>query len=145
MPLKTDTLDEPQLNLTPMIDVVFLLIIFFMVGARFTEEAHDQQFDVELPKASPVHSMSREPDPMVIAVRQNGAIFLNQQETSLPALLRELKAARATYANQAVLIRGDGKGNYQSIVDIMNVCHQAQIHRFSLAFQPVETGSSTSP
>ena len=67
MPLKTDSLEDPQLNLTPMIDVVFLLIIFFMVGARFTEEAHDQKFDVELPTASPVQAMSQQPDPLVIS------------------------------------------------------------------------------
>ncbi|MFN9041619.1 MAG: ExbD/TolR family protein, partial [Planctomyces sp.] len=53
MPLKTENLEDPILNLTPMIDVVFLLIIFFMVGARFTEEANDQKFDVQLPTAAP--------------------------------------------------------------------------------------------
>ena len=49
MPLKTDTLDLPPLNLTPMIDVLLVLVIFFVVAARFTEEAQHQQFDVELP------------------------------------------------------------------------------------------------
>lgn len=45
MPIKTDSLEEPQLNLTPMIDVVFLLIIFFMVGARFTEDEQPEVRD----------------------------------------------------------------------------------------------------
>ena len=80
MPLKTDTLEEPVLNLTPMIDVVFLLIIFFMVGARFTEEAHDQQYDVELPTASAVQTMSRAPDPLVITVYRSGRISIKNQD-----------------------------------------------------------------
>ena len=141
MPLKSDTLEEPQLNLTPMIDVVFLLIIFFMVGARFTEEAHDQKFDVELPTASPVQTMSRLPDPLVISVTRTGKINLKDREISPEDLLKELKAAKDAYADQAVLIRGDGEGTYQAVIDAMNACHQAQIKKFSLAFQPMTVTS----
>lgn len=141
MPLKSDTLEEPQLNLTPMIDVVFLLIIFFMVGARFTEEAHDQKFDVELPTASPVQTMSRLPDPLVISVTRTGKINLKDRELSPEGLLQELKAAKDAYADQAVLIRGDGEGTYQAVIDAMNACHQAQIKKFSLAFQPMTVTS----
>ena len=145
MPLKTNTLEEPQLNLTPMIDVVFLLIIFFMVGARFTEEAHDQQFDVELPTASPLQTMSRQPDPLVISVARTGRMMLNNRDVPMEQLLAELKSAKEAFADQAVLIRGDGEGNYQAVVDVMNACHQAQIKKFSLAFQPLEVGASKSP
>jgi biopolymer transport protein ExbD len=145
MPLKTDTLEEPQLNLTPMIDVVFLLIIFFMVGARFTEEAHDQQFDIELPTATPVQVMSRQPDPLVISVARTGKIMLKQRELTPEQLLAELESAKKAYADQAVLIRGDGAGDYQGIVDVMNACHQAQIKKFSLAFQPLEVTSPPNP
>ncbi|MEI7701619.1 MAG: biopolymer transporter ExbD, partial [Planctomycetia bacterium] len=74
MPLKTETPEEPSLNLTPMIDVVFLLIIFFLVGARFTKTADEQQFDVDLPTAAPVQTLSREPDPLIITVRRDGQI-----------------------------------------------------------------------
>ena len=145
MPLKTDTLEEPQLNLTPMIDVVFLLIIFFMVGARFTEESHDQQFDVELPSASAVQTMSRTPDPLVITVYRSGRIQLKNRDLNQTELVQELKAAKDAYADQAVLIRGDGEGQYQAVIDVMNACYQVQIKKFSLAFQPLKTGSSGSP
>jgi biopolymer transport protein ExbD len=145
MPLKTDTLEEPMLNLTPMIDVVFLLIIFFMVGARFTEETHDQQFDVELPTASAVQAMSREPDPLIITVYRTGRILINNRELDLAQLVQELKAAKEAYADQTVLIKGDGEGQYQSIVDVMNACHQVQIKKFSLAFQPLDTRPSGAP
>ncbi|MFO0975632.1 MAG: biopolymer transporter ExbD [Planctomycetaceae bacterium] len=145
MPLKTDTLEEPTLNLTPMIDVVFLLIIFFMVGARFTEEAHDQQFDVELPTAAPVQIMSRAPDPLIVAVDRSGNISFKDQQLTQAQLLTQLVAAKNAYADQAVLIRGDGDGSYQAVIDVMSLCHQAQIKKFSLAFQPLENGKSSSP
>lgn len=145
MPLKTETLQEPVLNLTPMIDVVFLLIIFFMVGARFTEESHDQQFDVELPSAAAVQSMSRAPDPLVVTVYRSGRITIKDRDFDQNQLVQELASAKAAYADQAVLIRGDGQGQYQAVIDVMNACHQVQIKKFSLAFQPLETGSSSSP
>ena len=89
MPIKTDSLEEPQLNLTPMIDVVFLLIIFFMVGARFTEEANDQKFEIELPTAAPVQVMSRTPDALVVVVAKNGTMTMRKKELSPEQLLQE--------------------------------------------------------
>ena len=53
MPLKgADRTEESAINLTPMIDIVFLLIIFFLVGARFTEQ--ERQYDIQLPSSSEI-------------------------------------------------------------------------------------------
>lgn len=136
MPLRTDSLDEPSLNLTPMIDIVFLLIIFFMVGTRFSEI--EQQFDVQLPTARPMETLSRQPDPLILNVARSGAVALNGQALTWDELTSQLAAARQAWADQPVLIRGDGEGTYQAIIDVMNLCHELQIHRFSLAFQPVD-------
>ena len=141
MPLKSETPDLPPLNLTPMIDVLLVLVIFFVVAARFTEEAQSQQFDVELPTASPVQAMSRQPDPLVVSVGRSGRINFNNRDLTLEQLQAELRKAKEVYADQAVLIRGDGEGQYQAVVDVMNACHQIQIKRFSLAFQPMETAT----
>lgn len=140
MPLRTDSLDEPQLNLTPMIDIVFLLIIFFMVGTRFSEI--EQQYDVELPTAAPIEAQSSRPDAIVLNVTRSGEVAIGGNELTLDELRTRLEAARKAYAEQAVLIRGDGEGIYQAVIDVMNVCHQAQIHRFSLAFQPESAGGT---
>ncbi|MFM7920505.1 MAG: ExbD/TolR family protein, partial [Planctomycetaceae bacterium] len=48
--------------------------------------------------------------------------------------------ARSAWSGQTVIIRGDGAGSYQSVIDIMSLCHQLQITRFSLAFQPESDG-----
>ena len=52
------------------------------------------------------------------------------------SLRTALEEARQAWAGQTVIIRGDGEGSYQSVVDVMSLCHQLQITRFSLAFQP---------
>ncbi len=136
MPLRTESLDEPSLNLTPMIDIVFLLIIFFMVGTRFSEI--EQQYDVELPTAAPMEMLSQQPDPMILTVSRSGAMAVNGKPMSLEQVREELTAAKKAWADQPVLIRGDGDGTYQAIIDVMNLCHSVQIRKFSLAFQPVE-------
>ena len=135
MPLRTESLEEPQLNLTPMIDIVFLLIIFFMVGTRFSEI--EQQYDIELPTAASVEPMTSRPDAMVLNVARSGDVTISGEQITLEDLENRLVAARTAYAEQSVLIRGDGEGIYQGVIDVMDICHRAKIHRFSLAFQPI--------
>lgn len=131
MPLKTDVVDEPDLNLTPMIDIVFLLIIFFMVGTQFTEM--ERQFEIELPTVSDAQPLTSLPDEIVINVADTGDLTVNGQRRSLEELERALKSARQNYADQAVLIRGEGDGPYQHVMNVLAVCHRAKISVVSLA------------
>ena len=140
MPLRTESLEEPQLNLTPMIDIVFLLIIFFMVGTRFSEI--EQQYDIELPTASAVQPMTSRPDALVLNVARSGTVAMNGVALDMAELQTKLEEAREKYPDQAVLIRGDGEGIYQSVIDVMDTCHRAKIQKFSLAFQPQSSGGS---
>lgn len=135
MPLRTDSLEEPQLNLTPMIDIVFLLIIFFMVGTRFSEI--EQQFDVDLPSASAIEPMSASPDPLVVTVTRTGDLSIASETVSTEELEQRLATAKEAFTGQVVLIRGDGEGTYQSIIDLMDLCNRLEL-KFSLAFQPKE-------
>lgn len=135
MPLRTDSLEEPQLNLTPMIDIVFLLIIFFMVGTRFSEI--EQQFDVDLPSASSIEPMSASPDPLIVTVARTGELSISGEVVSAEELEQNLAAAKEAFKGQVVLIRGDGEGTYQSIIDVMDLCNRVEL-KFSLAFQPKE-------
>jgi biopolymer transport protein ExbD len=131
MPLKTDTIEEPNLNLTPMIDIVFLLIIFFMVGTRFTEA--EREFDIELPTVTDAQPLTTMPDEIVVSVTNDGRYLLRDEERTLEELKSALTAARENFADQAVLIRGDGQGPYQYVMDVLAVCHSAKITNVSLA------------
>jgi biopolymer transport protein ExbD len=136
MPLKIAALDEPQLNLTPMIDVVFNLIIFFMVGTRFADL--ERQFDVQLPRVSAAQPLTNLPDEIVVNVYRDGRVVVNRDPMTIAQLETTLRAARERYADQAVLVRGDGQGIYQSVIDVLGACQRAGIRHFSLAaqFQP---------
>ena len=131
MPLKTDTIEEPNLNLTPMIDIVFLLIIFFMVGTRFTEM--ERQFDIQLPTVSDALPLTTLPDEITINVSDSGEVVVNGTSQNLEQLEAALVEAQSGYAAQAVVIRGEGKGPYQNVVDVLAVCRRAKISNVSLA------------
>ena len=140
MPLKSAALEEPMLNLTPMIDVVFNLIIFFMVGTQFADM--ERQFDVQLPKVSTAQPQTSLPDEIVINVYASGKIVMGNDTLTLVQLGERLAAAHQNYSEQAVLVRGDGASAYQHIMNVLAVCHEAKITNFSLATQIREDASS---
>jgi biopolymer transport protein ExbD len=138
MPLKTDTIEEPNLNLTPMIDIVFLLIIFFMVGTRFAEM--ERQYDIELPSVSQAQPLTTLPDDITINVRRSGEIVVNGTPKTLDELKSDLIAASDNYQDQAVLVRGEGQGPYQHVIDVVAACKEAKIRVISLAYRMEDKG-----
>lgn len=131
MPLKTESAEEPSLNLTPMIDVVFLLIIFFMVGTQFAQQ--ERQFDVQLPTVSDAPPLTGRPDPITINVPADGTIRVDDRTLTVPELAALLEKAKANYADQAVIVRGAGAVRYQHVAEVLAVCHQAGIRIVSQA------------
>ena len=131
MPLKTDIIEDSTLNLTPMVDIVFLLIIFFMVGTQFAEQ--ERQFDIELPTVAEVQPLTNMPDEMIINVSKEGTIVVSGEQLTMEQLETRLIAARKNYRNQAVTIRGDANGKYQLVMDVLAVCNRSQIRSISLA------------
>ena len=133
MPLKLEPLEEPYLNMTPMVDVVLNLLIFFMLGTTFAQE--ERQFDIQLPRVGHAQPLTAPPDEIVVNVFADGRIMVDKQTLSPADLQEQLADAQARYADQAVLIRGDGKGSYQTIMDVLSICQNAGIHNYSLATQ----------
>ena len=147
MPLKTDTVEEPVLNLTPMIDIVFLLIIFFMVGSEFTKKRADAEghYQIQLPTVTEVRPLTDLPDPIVIDVPEKGKMRFSggpqnaKQEPcdreELTKLLDEAKRIdrQRKFTKRAIIIRGDGDGKYRRVFDVMGICKRAKFTNVSLA------------
>ncbi|MBX3451849.1 MAG: biopolymer transporter ExbD [Planctomycetaceae bacterium] len=131
MPLKTQPLDEPGLNLTSMLDVVMLLIIFFMVGTQFSQE--ERSYDIEVPTVADLVAMTDQPDELIVNVAADGSIEFRQQPASIESLEAELAKAIANFPNQAVIIRGDRASVYQAVMDVMSACRRAGVRNISLA------------
>ena len=133
MPLKTDTIEEPNLNLTPMIDIVFLLIIFFMVGTQFSEM--ERSIDVKLPRVATAAPLTSGPDEITVNVLTDGTAMVNNKVLTLTELEDALVKAKDAYADQAVVIRGPGNDPYQLVMDVLAIANRANISKVSLAYQ----------
>lgn len=131
MPIKTPDLEEPQLILTPMVDIVMLIMIFFMVSTEFRRI--ENQYEIKLPKVMEAQPLTALPDELVVNVQSDGTIRLGAEQKTLDELEVELTAARQRYADQVVVIRGDGEGPYQHVMTILNICKRARINNIQLA------------
>ena len=120
----------PTLNLTPMIDVVFLLIIFFLVATTFYRT--ELEMTVDLPEASETQAISEPTGEIVINVLADGPILVKGKEMTLEALGSLLAEASEADPDQAVIIRGDGESRHETIVRVMDACVGASITRVSI-------------
>jgi len=134
MPLKTSELEEPTINLTSMLDVVMLLIIFFMLSTQFREE--ELQYDVKLPTVADATALTGQPDEIVVNVAVDGTITVRTKAVDLTELEAVMRLAFEKFAGQGVIIRGDGAGAYQNVMDVMSACRRAGIKNLSLAHRP---------
>ncbi len=125
MPLKTHIDEQPSINLTPMIDVVFLLIIFFMVGTKFTEL--ERKLGLEVPQVADVKALTPAPERRVVNVYHDGRIELDRQPVTLPELVERLAAAQREYADLGVLVRGDAEGTFQNVASVLGACREAGV------------------
>ncbi len=134
MPLKTHHDDLPSLNLTPMIDIVFLLIIFFMVGTTFSQM--DAHIDLQIPEVSDSGTLTAPPERRVVEVHRDGRITLDDQVIRLDELVRHLAYARSQYADLGVLVRGDARGAFQGVAEVLHACKQAGIRELGISVRP---------
>ncbi len=126
MPLKTSHGEElPAVNLTPMIDVVFLLIIFFMVGTQFTES--ERQIGVKLPGAGQLTAMVRPPHRREVAVKADGSIVLDGQLVTSAQLTQRLSEMLASYPELQVVVRADGDAKHQHVVAVYDSANRAGV------------------
>jgi biopolymer transport protein ExbD len=133
MPLKTTMDEAPVLNLTPMIDVLFNILIFFLVGTTFAEAELDMQ--VKVPKVSDKLTLSAAPERRIVNVYQDGSVSLDDQPMTLDQLTQELSAAHAQYADLGVTVRGDGTGPFQNVANALSAVRLAGISDMGIAVQ----------
>jgi len=135
MPLKTHLDEQPTLNLTPMIDIVFLLIIFFMVGTKFTEL--ERKIGLQVPEVADRGALTAAPERKVVNIFRDGTISLDEKPVTLEQLSAELATARSQYADLGVLIRGDAEGRFQNVAEVLNACKQADIRELGISVRLV--------
>ena len=125
--------EEPEVNITPLIDIVFLLLIFFMVSTTFKQ---DFEVSIELPEAS---SDTRIEDKSVeISIDAKGEFYVNHQKlinTQQSTLKRALEKAAGKGRGMPVIISADGKTPHQAVIAAMDAARQLGFNRVTFATQ----------
>jgi biopolymer transport protein ExbD len=130
MPIKTHRDEMPTMNLTSMIDVVFLLLIFFMVATRFSEM--ERRIALEVPQVKEGGALTPAPESKVVDVYRDGTLTLDRQNVTLDELVARLTDARRQYAGLGVLVRGDAQGPFQHVANVLNACKQAGVPELAI-------------
>lgn len=133
MPLKTSQDDQIQLNLTPMIDVVFLLIIFFMVATKFTEI--DRSIELELPKVGSAGEAAVPNKPKAVTVFADGRIELDGKSVDRATLVTQLTASRQAMPDLDVILHGDANCPFQHVADTLAACHEAEVTQIGITVE----------
>lgn len=117
--------------LAPMIDVVFLLLIFFIATMQFSQS--ERELDVSVPVAEEGADAHQTVGEIIINVRESGEVVVDKTEMTQEQLFEKLQRIAAVHKNQAIRIRGDSKVEYQKIVEVIDVCQKAGIPNISFA------------
>ncbi len=120
-----------ELNITPLLDLAFVLLVIFII----TTAPIVNDMALSLPTAD-----KREKDPKAkvnyVSIDETGKIFLNRQEFALPDLLDRLIEMRTVDADLNVTVRGDKKTKYAHVVNVLDVLQQANLGKVNLATDP---------
>jgi biopolymer transport protein ExbD len=135
MPLKTHIDDEPTLNLTAMLDVMFLLIIFFMLGTKFVDD--ERKIGLQVPEVVDRGTLAASPARKEICVYRDGTIQLDKATVTLEQLVSQLTAARREHRDLNVLVRGDAQGEFQTVASVLTACKRAGIRDIGITVRSV--------
>lgn len=140
MNLRPRRRDDPEVSLTPLIDVVFLLLIFFMVSTTFK---HESELKVQLPQAN-AEAVEHERKTLEIVIDAQGRYFVNDQEVvnrRLETLKRAIDTASRGGTDAPLVIRADGRAPHQAVVTAMDAAGQLGFVHMSIATVQAEQES----
>jgi len=132
------TLDEPHIDLVPLIDVILVLIIFFVVTTTFDARSVLQ---IQLPTASQHHDTDP-PRTLGVLVNAQGRYFINNQEvlrTDVESLKQTIIQVAGADRDQTVLLRADARTPYQAVVTAQDALSQLGFKRIAIATAPEVT------
>ena len=121
----------PALALTSMLDVIFLLLCFFVTASVFSQ--WESEISISLPSASSSETPSRLPGEVILNVARDGSVTVNARKLTLSDLGERLRKVADFYPGQPVVIRADRETSYDALVKVLDTCRVAGVWNFSLA------------
>jgi biopolymer transport protein ExbD len=122
---------HPGIQLAPLVDVLLLLLIFFLL--TWNAARNENELDVKVPKASAAKEHAAPIGDVVVNVKSDGNVVVNRRTLNPQELTDLLKGLVQLNAEQAVVIRGDETGAYRNIVNVLNICTQAGVTNVAFA------------
>jgi biopolymer transport protein ExbD len=121
----------PVLALTSMLDVIFLLLCFFVTVSVFSQ--WESEISIKLPASKTSEQPERLPGEIIVNLTKEGVVKVNGSVMPLPELKARLAKVAKFYPGQPVIIRADKDARYESLVEVMDTCREADVWNFSLA------------
>ncbi len=120
--------DEEEVNLTPMLDVVFILLIFFIVTASFVKESG---MDINRPDAA--MAVRKERGNILVAITPTGQIWIDRRQVDVRAVRANIERLHAENPQGAVVIQADRESKNWLLVEVMDAAKQAGVENISIA------------
>ncbi len=118
------------LSITPLIDVVFLLLIFFLVATRFSEE--ERQLELDLPEATEALPAAIQPNEIVINIDAQGQYYIEGKFRQLEQVEQILRRAQTNNPlSQTVVIRADKAADWDVVLTAFNLCKKVGIQEYT--------------
>lgn len=124
-------LHHPGIQLAPLVDVLLLLLIFFLL--TWNAARNENELDVKVPKASAAKDKPAPIGDVVVNVKTDGNVVVNRRTLTGAELTELLKGLVQLNSEQAVVIRGDEAGAYKNIIGVLNICTEAGITNVAFA------------
>lgn len=120
---------QPDLNIIPMIDIMFFLLVFFMLSTMYMVE--QKTIPVNLPQATSATIDNK--TNFTVTLKDDGSIYLKDQQTDIQTLLMQATKEQKNNPSFAIIIRADKDINYDKVVSFIDTLKKAGITRFGLA------------
>lgn len=146
MKFRKNQIAEPvSIQLAPMIDIVFLLLIFFIVTWNYGRR--ETEIEIAVPAADEGKSnTNKDVGEIVVNVKKDGSIMVEGEKLSEDQLLNKLMLIASVHKDQAVILRSDENSFYKFTINVLNICQKAGIWNVSFATRPPdEPGAAPAP
>jgi biopolymer transport protein ExbD len=131
MQVQSDSKPYDDINITPMLDLAYVLLVIFIIMTTATV----QGMKVNLPKASAAPSLAQQTT-KAITVANDGKLFLDTIPVTLPELEQRLVQQRALTPEFPIVVRGDSQTQYQNVVDVLDLLGRLNFTQVGMATKP---------
>jgi biopolymer transport protein TolR len=124
---------KSDINITPLVDVVLVLLIIFMVITPLLQMG----YDVKVPPKAQVDNPAENPDQLIVSLTTQNRIYLNKQELTAPQLATQLSSILKNRRDKTVFFSGDDGATYGEVARVMDICRTAGATNMGIVLEAV--------